>query len=125
MSALVRTNRYLVTPSGRTLGSRFLPGAGLLGPLLGGPLLAMVGGIVGSALESGALVALAMLAGFALFLGGTVLAWVLLLSGSKNVGLAARMWLAGDSSGPIPLCQTTLARVFRADIRIKGGTLTV
>jgi hypothetical protein len=113
-------NRYLVNSSGRFLASRTLPGVLLIGPLVGGPVVGFLGGMIGALVESGVLVALSSLLGAGLFLGGIIGAWVFLLSGSTDVGRAGQLWLAGDNVGPIALCQKALARVFRADVRMRA-----
>lgn len=75
MGELIQTNRYLVTPSGRVVGSRVGPTLLLAGPLAGGPVVGVVGVAVGSAIDSPAVAGLACLVGVLLFLGGTIAAW--------------------------------------------------
>lgn len=119
MGSLARTNKYLVTRSGRVVGSRVVPAVTLLGPLLGGLLLGAAGVAAGVALDMPAVSVLAALIGLALFASGTIAAWVFLLDGGKGVARAAELWLAGDTPG-VELCQRPLARVFRADVRMRA-----
>lgn len=119
-SALVPTNRYLVTASGGRVGSRLLPAALLFGPMFGGPALGAVLVVLGAALDISILAVLGGLVGFGLFVGSAVAAWVFLLGGAKDISRGVEMWLAGDVTGPIPLCQRPLARVFRADVRMRA-----
>jgi hypothetical protein len=116
---LAAPNRYLVTRSGRFVGSRVPAILALAGPLLGGPLLGVVGVVVGSTLEAPLVAVLAVVLALALFFGGTVAAWVFLLRGGRDVARASQMWLAGDSSGVV-LCQWPLGIVFRADVRMRA-----
>jgi hypothetical protein len=118
--ALAPINRYLVTASGRHVGSRVLPALTLLGPLLGGPVLGAAVAILGGVLDLTVLSVLGVLGGLALFTGGVIAAWVFLLGGTNDITRGAQMWLAGDAVGPIPLCQKPLGRVFRADVRMRA-----
>ena len=117
---LALKNRYLLTPSGRQLGSRLLPALVTLGPIIGGPVIGVVLAGIGALLDVGLIAGLGALLGFALFLGGVVAAWAFLLGGSRANNDASQMWLAGDYVGPIALCQKSLARVFRADVRMRA-----
>jgi hypothetical protein len=118
--ALAPANRYLITASGRHVGSRALPAVALLGPLLGAPLLGAAVAILGGAFELPILSVLGVLGGLVLFTVGVVAAWASILGGGNDITRGAQMWLAGDAVGPIALCQKPLGRVFRADVRMRA-----
>jgi hypothetical protein len=114
------TNRYLVTSSGRFVGSRTRPLLGMLGGFVGAPLLAMIGGAVGGVLDVPVVTILFGLLGFFGFFAAVIAQWVFLLGGQRELIRSANMWLAGDNVGPIALCHKPLARVFRSDIRMRA-----
>lgn len=118
-TALARTNRYLVTPSGRVLGSRVVPVLVIAGPLLGGVLVGTVGAVVAGVIGSPLVAVIGSVTGLLLFACGVIGPWVFLLGGASDVSRAAQMWLAGDNSG-VALCQRPLGRVFRADVRMRA-----
>lgn len=119
MTALVPRNRYLVTAAGRTVGSRAAAAAITLLPVGGGPLLCLLAAVVASVLDAPAILLLCVV-GVLAFIAGTIAAWVFLLAGSKDMNSASQMWLAGDNTSPLPLCQRALARVFRGDVRMRA-----
>lgn len=120
LPTLTGPNRYLVTASGASVGSRVVPGILLLGGILGGPFVGIVGCILGAALELPALAGLALVVAFFAFLASTVLAWVFLLKGSNDLRAASELWLRGNTRDALPLCHRTLGRVFRADLRMRA-----
>jgi hypothetical protein len=117
---VTRRNRYLVTSSGRFVGTRTLPTLFMLGGFIGAPLLAIVGVTLGTAIELPVIAVLSVLLGIGGFVLTVIALWVVLLGGQRDVARAAQMWLAGDASGPIPLCQKPLGRVFRSDLRMRA-----
>src|SRR5690606_2193589 len=116
---LEHVNRYLVTASGRFVGSRAGPFAVGFGPILLGPLFGLAAGVAAVAGAPALAVLLGLLGGLSLF-GGLVLAWVLLLRGSGAAARASAAWLAGDVAAAVPLCQSALGTVYRADVRSRA-----
>src|SRR5690242_7475577 len=115
MTVLATRNRYLVTTTGRFVGTRALPSLFMLTGFAGGPALAVAGAALGMVLESPAVMIGSGLLGIGGFIATVVALWVFLLGGQRDVAHASKLWLAGDSTTPIPLCQRPLGRVFRAD----------
>jgi hypothetical protein len=120
MSALSTRNRYLVTRSGTFVGDRTGASLAFFGPLVGSFVVGVVGGTIGGALNSGAIVALSVLLAIVLFFGAVIMQWVFLLGGASSVARASQAALAGDTQTPIDLCHKPLARVFRADVRTRA-----
>lgn len=120
MNALAQRNRYLVTRSGRFVGTRAAAAATFFVPLLGAPVVGVIGAVVGSVIGSDALVALSLLLAFVLFFGVVALQWVFLLGGASAVQRASQTVAMGDTRSPIELCHKPLARVFRADVRTRA-----
>jgi hypothetical protein len=110
-------NRYLVTRSGRFVGTRLSATALFFGPLVASPVVGVLGGVVGSALGIDAIIVVAILAAVLLFIGAVVAQWVFLLTGSSSVERASAAVRAGDTTTPLALCHRPLATVFRADVR--------
>jgi len=117
---MVPMNPYLVTRSGRPIGSRALVGVLSFGSFIVGPVVGVAGGVIGGALDVAAISVLAVLAGIAIFFGGIVLAWVLLLTGAKKAGQAMDAWRAGYFPRAVELSQSALRTVFRADVRTRA-----
>ena len=113
-------NRYLVTPSGRFVGTRTTPALLLFGLLGGAPLLGLAGAVIGGLLAIDAIVAASVVLAFALFVGAVVAQWVFLLGGSAGVARAYQALISGDTTTAIALCQRPLGRVFRADVRTRA-----
>jgi hypothetical protein len=114
-------NKYLVTRSGRFVGTRTAASLTFFGPLVGSFVLGGVGIGVGSALDSGAIAALSMLLAFALFIGAVVSQWVFLIGGGNDAKRATEaIIMAGDGATAIALCHKPLGRVFRADVRTRA-----
>lgn len=112
-------NRYLLTAAGRDLSSRWRQAVPLFASIVGGPLLMLAGFAAEVIFDAGAAI-FVILSGVFLFIGGIVYAWVLLLGGAKDVANAAQHWLYGDPTAAVALCQKTLGRVYRADIRTRA-----
>lgn len=116
---LALRNKYLVTRSGRFVGSRGAIALLTFGPMIGSPFLfvgvALVGDFIG-----GALTAIGLLASVAFFFVPVILAWIWLFTGGKSVENATWAWRQGDLPRAIELCQKPLGTVFRADIRTRA-----
>ena len=117
---LAARNRYLVTSSGRFVGARTLPLLVMLSGFVGAPAFAVVGSTVGIALELTVITVISVVIGIGGFFATVIALWVFLLTGQRDIARAAQMWLAGDTAGPIPLCQKPLGRVFRSDVRMRA-----
>jgi len=113
-------NRYLVTSSGRFVGSRMGATVMLVGGLVFVPALAVAGALVGATFELPAVIIISVVLGIAWFTGTVISQWVFLLGGQRDVARAAQLWLAGDTATAVPLCQKPLGRVFRADVLMRA-----
>lgn len=113
-------NRYLVTRSGRFVGTR-VPATLLFFAPVGLSFLVLVVGLaVSLGVDSGAVAALSVFVAVALFIAAVVSQWLFLWRGLKSVETATHAWLAGDFVSPIDLCHVPLGRVFRADVRTRA-----
>jgi tetratricopeptide (TPR) repeat protein len=110
-------NRYLVTPSGRFVGTAktaawltFVPGA-----------LAVASIALGFAAIDKPPLAIAGILLFVLlaFASGGFNLWAV-LANRAGVARAGRMWLAGDFASATALCHRALLCVFRRDVRAKA-----
>lgn len=113
-------NRYLVTTSGRFLGTRVAPAIGFFGTITCAVAVGGVGMAVGAALAIDAVVALSFLVAFLIFCGAVISQAVFLVGGQSSVARAAQAVLMGDTVTPIALCQKALGRVFRSDVRTRA-----
>ncbi len=116
-------NRYLVTPSGSTVGTRFLPALISFGWFLGAWGLFVVAGIVSdtyvNSAHRGDVLAVAFLFALASTLVSVVLMWFWIFRSAKKLREAEPLALVGDDRAR-EAAHYTLVRVFRADARLRA-----
>jgi len=110
-------NHYLVTPAGRSVGSRLLPGL-VLAAVFGVPFV-IGGGVVaiGVALTSPAITIAGVGLLLLLLLVGPGLVFWSLLRAKRCLVEGGAAWFRGDSARAIQCAHFVLAWVFRSDLR--------